>query len=125
MSVETIENKLHELEAQAGLLDPNAEQRRGLTAEVVAYAERFLEALPDLPTYRLVPDPGAGIEEHPPAEEPESIAALLKLLETHVDTDGLNPASGGHMGYTPQTFPTIVAWMAGQLVGEGGSAARN
>ena len=50
MSVETIENRLHELEAQAGLLDPNAEQRRGLTAEVAAYAERFLEALPDLPT---------------------------------------------------------------------------
>ena len=101
MSVETIENKLRELEAQASLLDPDAEQRHGLTAEVVAYAERFLGALPDLPTYRLVPDPGAGIEDHPPAEEPESIAALLKLIETHVDSAGLNPASGGHMGYIP------------------------
>ena len=100
MSVKPIENKLRELEAQAGLLDPNAEQRRGITAEVVAYAERFLEALPDLPTYRLVPDPGAGIDEHGPTEEPESITALLKLIETHVDTAGLNPASGGHMGYT-------------------------
>ncbi|MCZ6655514.1 MAG: aminotransferase class I/II-fold pyridoxal phosphate-dependent enzyme, partial [Planctomycetota bacterium] len=101
MSVKMIENKLRELEAQASLLDPDAEQRHGLTAEVFAYAERFLGALPDLPTYRLVPDPGAGIEDHPPAEEPESIAALLKLIETHVDSAGLNPASGGHMGYIP------------------------
>ncbi|MCH8969937.1 MAG: aminotransferase class I/II-fold pyridoxal phosphate-dependent enzyme [Planctomycetes bacterium] len=101
MSVEMIEDKLRELAPVAGLLDPQAAERQALTAEVIAYAERFLEALPDLPTYRDMPDPGAGIEEHAPTEEPESIAALLKLIETHVDTAGLNPASGGHMGYIP------------------------
>ena len=101
MSVEMIEDKLRELAPVAGLLDPQAAERQALTAEVIAYAERFLEALPDLPTYRDMPDPGAGIEAHGPTEEPESIAALLKLIETHVDTAGLNPASGGHMGYIP------------------------
>ena len=101
MSVEMIEDKLRELAPVAGLLDPQAAERQALTAEVIAYAERFLEALPDLPTYRDMPDPGAGIEAYGPTEEPESIAALLKLIETHVDTAGLNPASGGHMGYIP------------------------
>ncbi len=72
-----------------------------MTNQVLEYAERFLRALPELPTYRDLPDPGAGIEEQPISDQPESLASLLKLLEAQVDTPGLNPASGGHMGYIP------------------------
>ena len=100
-TVEMIENRLRALQSSAGPLEPGVEQRREFNEQVLGYAERFLESLPDLPTYRQALNPAAGIEQLAPAEGPESLVALLKLIEAHVDTPGLNPASGGHMGYIP------------------------
>lgn len=101
MSAESIETELRRLEADARGLEPDAEQRRALTAQVVQYAERFLEALPELPTFRDLPDPGAGLGQLQISEEPESLPTLLTAIGEHVDSPGLNPASGGHMGYIP------------------------
>lgn len=101
MSVEAIEEKLRSLESESGRLDLDAGRRREITDQVISYAERFLSALPTMPTYNHVLKPGSGIEEHRIGDEPESLAVLLKLFADHVDAPGLNPASGGHMGFIP------------------------
>jgi glutamate/tyrosine decarboxylase-like PLP-dependent enzyme len=46
-------------------------------------------------------DKGIGIYDSPIAEEPAQIDQLLRLLQYNVDRPGLNPASGGHLGYIP------------------------
>ncbi len=65
-----------------------------------AYAERFLQALPDMNTY--VPDEGSSkLLDLPFTDAGEELGKLLEILKTAVDHEGINPASGGHLGYIP------------------------
>ncbi|NND43926.1 MAG: aminotransferase class V-fold PLP-dependent enzyme [Xanthomonadales bacterium] len=88
------------LEAQARLLDPNGDVRQEMLKQATAYAEQFLEGLPGGKTYQPADDDG-GDWPVGPGEEGESMAALLAQLARHVDAPGINPASGGHLGYIP------------------------
>jgi aromatic-L-amino-acid decarboxylase len=93
-------NRLKQLERVAGELDPSASQRKDLTAQAVAYAESFLVSLSTLNAYE--PDRGGSkLLEQPIDEEPVDLADLLETLDTAVTADGINPASGGMMGYIP------------------------
>jgi glutamate/tyrosine decarboxylase-like PLP-dependent enzyme len=89
------------LEDRSRELDPGAEVRRQLFSEVSAYAEEFLEKLPRLPAYLETADRGIGLLETPIGEEPHPISRLLDHVRRDVDRPGLNPASGGHLGYIP------------------------
>jgi glutamate/tyrosine decarboxylase-like PLP-dependent enzyme len=90
-----------EIETRARELEPNAELRRALFHDVSAYAEEFLEKLSELPAYLESEDRGIGILETPIGEEPRPLSRLLEHLRRDVDRPGLNPASGGHLGYIP------------------------
>lgn len=96
-----IEARLTELEPKARSLDPGPEIRRTLVEPVLAYGEAFLDRLPGAKAYVLTGDKGAGLLDLAIQEEGRPIEALLTALEEHVDTPGLNPASGGHLGYIP------------------------
>jgi glutamate/tyrosine decarboxylase-like PLP-dependent enzyme len=92
--------KLTELESASRHLEPGALDRRSITAMAVEYSESFLESLDGGQTYTAedgctAPLPG-DIEE-----VPTSMGHLLQTLRTAVDTAGINPASGGHLGYIP------------------------
>jgi glutamate/tyrosine decarboxylase-like PLP-dependent enzyme len=89
------------LETRARALEPGAEVRRALFHDVAAYAEEFLKKLPELPAYLDSADRGIGILETPIGEEPRPLSRLLEHLRRDVDRPGLNPASGGHLGYIP------------------------
>lgn len=93
--------KLLALEAEARRLDPDAAARAAYRDAAVAHGERFLETMDDLPAYRLTPDQGAGLLSAPLSEQGIGIEAALQLVHEHVDRPGLNPASGGHLGYIP------------------------
>jgi aromatic-L-amino-acid decarboxylase len=93
--------KLKALEAIARQLDPEASDREAYRTAAVAHGEHFLETMDDLPAYLQTADKGAGLLQSPITEEGISIAAALTLLHDHVDVPGLNPASGGHLGYIP------------------------
>jgi glutamate/tyrosine decarboxylase-like PLP-dependent enzyme len=99
--IEALRNAIRELEVRARELEPDADRRGQLLSEVSAYAEEFLASLPDLPAYRETKDRGMGILETPIGEEPHTLEALLDHLRRDVDRPGLNPASGGHLGYIP------------------------
>ncbi len=97
---DTMLARLRTLEAEARALEPEGEERERLRAAVSAYADRFLDALPDSPAY-VEGDQGAGILGFLPREEPAPVEDLLALLGTSVDQPGINPASGRHLGYIP------------------------
>ena len=96
-------DKLKYLEKEAKKLDLSAEERMNLRNSVVGYTENFIEALPDhekMPTYQLSEDKGGEILDYP-IGEPFPLDKLIALVENNVDKEGLNPASGGHLGYIP------------------------
>ncbi len=93
--------KIQQLEKVARQLEPSAEQRQSIMRQVTDYADNFLSQIYDLPAYVTTDDKGKGIYDSPIGEEPISIGEVLELLAQQVDRPGLNPASGGHLGYIP------------------------
>jgi aromatic-L-amino-acid decarboxylase len=101
MDAQVLEQRLLALEQQTLLLEPTAADRLPVQQAVEAYAQAFLEELPQLPVFVDAPDKGAGLLESPIQESGLPVQEALFLLQEHVDTPGINPASGGHMGYIP------------------------
>ena len=91
---------IRKLERLARELDPGAERRRTLFAQVGDYAESFLEALPDAATYTQ-DDGRDGFAGHGLKDEPAPLPELLAFFRREVDTTGILPASGGQLGYIP------------------------
>jgi len=93
-------NRLEQLEKMAILLDPVAGYRKYMTGQVIEFAESFLEKLPGMNAFE--PDRGSSnLLDQPFAEEAENLTGLLETLDKAVNTEGINPASGGHLGYIP------------------------
>jgi aromatic-L-amino-acid decarboxylase len=88
------------LEHTARQLEPDAAQRDHLITQVIAYANRFLDGLASAPAYRS-PASDRAIADMPIREEGIDIETVLALLHDHIDTPGLNPASGRNVGYVP------------------------
>jgi len=93
-------NRLEQLEKVAVLLDPAANHRKEITEQTVDFAEAFLEKLPGMNAFE--PDVGSSkLLDQPFGENAGDMAALLETLDQAVNTEGINPASGGHLGYIP------------------------
>lgn len=94
-------DQLLALEKTARLLEPLGDERATVRARVVEYSEDFLDNIESLKTYNRSENNGAGLLEVPISETGIGIEAAIGLLRENVDTPGLNPASGGHLGYIP------------------------
>ncbi len=93
-------NRLEQLEKVAVLLDPVAGQRKNMTVQAIDFAESFLERLPGMNAFEA--DGGlSSLLDQPFAEVAEDLADLLETLDKAVNTEGINLASGGHLGYIP------------------------
>ena len=93
-------NRLEQLEQVSALLDPTSSQRRKMTEQTVDFAESFLEKLPGMNAFES--DKGSSnLLDQAFGEEAEDLAGLLGTLDKAVNTEGINPASGGHLGYIP------------------------
>ena len=93
--------RIKELEKTARLLEPSISDRRTVRSKVVNYTEDFLKQIEKIKTFTTVNGNGAGLLDSPVSDQPLGIEAILNLLKHNVDTPGLNPASGGHLGYIP------------------------
>jgi aromatic-L-amino-acid/L-tryptophan decarboxylase len=93
--------KIKALEAQSRLLDPDAAARETFRNAAVAHGEAFLQTMDSLPTYVQTEDKGAALLNSPIGEDGIPMQEALQLLHHNVDRPGLNPASGGHLGYIP------------------------
>jgi aromatic-L-amino-acid decarboxylase len=98
--MQDLEQELSRLEAVARQLEPGAEQRGRANQQVLDYANDFLASLPGLKTF--VSRPGDKLlDALSVAEQPHTLERLLAALHGDVDGPGINPASGGHLGYIP------------------------
>jgi aromatic-L-amino-acid decarboxylase len=93
--------RIHQLEKVARKLEPSPAQRAEWLDEVTKYGDDFLDHIYEIPAYVSTEDEGIGLLESPISEDGTDIESLLRLLKHNVDRPGLNPASGGHLGYIP------------------------
>lgn len=100
---------IHALEALSRRLEPSPEQRLDWGQSVWKYATTFLDHLEKGKAYESPKQQYTQLPD--PAEEPRQLSELLEWLQTEVDQSGINPASGGHLGYVPGggVFPTALA----------------
>jgi glutamate/tyrosine decarboxylase-like PLP-dependent enzyme len=88
------------LEKLAKELDPGTETRHQWLSQVQGYTEQFLEEIGDRKAYDTEGDHKM-IDEISFGEKGRSMEELLAILAESVDKAGINPASGGHLGYIP------------------------
>lgn len=93
--------KIIQLEKAARMLEPDSAQRGNVRGKVIDYSETFLDNIEKLRTYNHNSDMGRALLDSPIAETGIEIDEAIKLLSENVDFPGLNPASGGHLGYIP------------------------
>lgn len=97
------------LEALARQLEPEPEQRLNWGRSVWTYATDFLDKLENGKAYEGSPaQAGQWLE---PSETPRPVSEILDFLSSEVDGQGINPASGYHLGYVPGggVFPAALA----------------
>ena len=92
--------RLRQLEKSCAALEPSAARRVEITAQVTGFAESFLDRLPEMQTF----EPNIGLSkllDQPFDEDALGLPDLLETLDKAVLNEGINPASGGHLGYIP------------------------
>ena len=93
--------KIKLLEHKSRELEPASHERDEYLDKVISYSRNFLENINSLKAYQTTEDNGKGIYDSPISDIPVSIDKILDIIKKHVDTSGINPASGGHLGYVP------------------------
>ncbi|HYJ81535.1 MAG TPA: aminotransferase class V-fold PLP-dependent enzyme [Allosphingosinicella sp.] len=93
--------ELVRLQAAASPLEPGARERVALAAAAIAHAERFLEELPEGPSYRGAGDPFGSPLDPEFDEEGRPADVALGYLDRCVDRPGITTASPRFMGYVP------------------------
>jgi len=93
--------KIRELEKLSKLLDPGLSQRNKWNSDVLNYSNTFLNKLETTKAYISLEKKEKDIFKEDIEEQSIGITSLLNTITTHIDAVGINPASGGHMGYIP------------------------
>jgi len=100
--------QLKELELTARQLEPNPDQRHKMAEMITQYSTQYLQELPNKLTYDQ-PDVNKkgdfSIEE-----QPANLDEILTHIDQEVNHQGINPASGGHLGYIPGGGLVSAAW---------------
>jgi|ERR1035437_8088169 glutamate/tyrosine decarboxylase-like PLP-dependent enzyme len=96
-----IRDQILDLEDQAKPLEPTSDQRSAAREPVIEYTEAFLNDIDNINAYNISETKGIGLLESPITESGIGIDEAIALVRDNVDTPGLNPASGGHLGYIP------------------------
>lgn len=91
--------RLAELEPQSRALEEDASERRVRTDAVVAFADRVLDGLAERRVWSEEPGARDELLALGIPEEPAPLERALDLVAREVDGPGLQPASGGHLGY--------------------------
>ena len=93
--------KIQELEKIARRLEPSPELRKAARDGVIGYTENFIDNIETIPAFVEERKSSAVLTNLSVSETPTSLNEVLETLKTGLDISGLNPASGGHLGYIP------------------------
>ena len=94
-------NKIKELEKLSRILDPGMSQRDKWNSEVLDYSNTFINNLDTAKAYFSPEENGKDIYNLDIEEQATGLTSLLDSTTKNIDEVGINPASGGHMGYIP------------------------
>jgi len=93
--------KILELEKIGRELEPSPELRKAARDGVVTYTENFIDNIETIPAFINERDSSKVLSDAAVSENPKPLQDVLNTLEKGLDISGLNPASGGHLGYIP------------------------
>lgn len=93
--------RIRELEKLSRLLDPEMGQRDKWNLEVLDYTNTFINKLDTSKAFFCSKENGKDIYNLDIEEEETELSTLLASTTKNIDEVGINPASGGHMGYIP------------------------
>jgi glutamate/tyrosine decarboxylase-like PLP-dependent enzyme len=96
-----LRDRILALESASSALEPAPAQRATARDAVIEYTESFLNRIQHLPAWQDPDGVDHGVLEHPIREQGMPLERALEIVRTCVDGPGLNPASGGHLGYIP------------------------
>ncbi len=81
-------------------LDPSPDERAGLRGQIISHTEDFIDHIEDRKAF-FSDSGGDSIKSAKPGKETDTIEGIISKLREELDSDGINPASGGHLGYIP------------------------
>jgi len=93
--------RIRRLEHRARALEPGAARRKRLRRAVQASAERHLRSLDTRRAFIDTEDKGVGLRAMAIEERGHALDRVMALFEHEVVRPGCQPASGGHLAYTP------------------------
>lgn len=96
--MENLIKKIKEFEDISSALEPNKENRNLLNMELNSFTDHFIDLINDTDTFNQG-SPNKGNLEI--GSSKSSLENILKIYQKEVVEYGLNPASGGHIGYIP------------------------
>jgi len=101
MNIDQIETKLEELKQSSIRLEPNEQEREKHFNTFQNYTNEFLNKVNELPAFVSDYDGKEKFDNYPFSEKGVEAEELVQFLSDNVDRAGINPASGGHIGYIP------------------------
>lgn len=101
MNLSLIEQKINLFENQSKDLEPNSQQRSEYLDKVINYTEDFLDTIHSQKAFINEFENDGSFERFPIIETPVETNEIIDFLRNNVDKAGINPASGGHIGYIP------------------------
>jgi len=93
--------KIEELEKLSRELEPSPELRKAARDGVISYTENFINNIESIPAFVNERDSSKVLSDSNVCENPRPLNEVLETLKKGLDISGLNPASGGHLGYIP------------------------
>lgn len=96
--MESLKQEIRTLHQISATLEPNQDQRDQMLAKVHQFSNEFLNALPFTKAFS---DRGVTDGSLELSNTPMSIEKIVDLYKEEVASKGINPASGGHLGYIP------------------------
>lgn len=93
--------RIEALEKIAETLEWQQPQRNQLMKKIEESTVQFIDQLDHLPAFNDIPDGGSELRKNPLREEAYSLDEVMDLYHSQIVEPGLNPASGGHLGYIP------------------------
>ena len=102
--------KLSLLEKESSTLEPQGEELEALTEKIVTYGHNYLNNIDEIDAFKGGDANGDLLKSNPFTEEGKGLPQLLNIIKKDVDTPGINPASGNHLGYIPGggIYPTAM-----------------
>lgn len=113
--MEQLERELARLEKEVKELDEMSDYDKEAQQKVVDYINKYQRDLPNLRAWKENFKPSEEIYAFPVNDEGYPMTELLQLFDRAINSTGLQPASGGHLGYIPGGGVPMAAY--GDLLG--------